>query len=99
VAILKRGELIAAGKVDEILANEDIVEVSAADINKLQAVAAGIKGYNSTVLADNVFKMYFPVGAASLENINRHFFENGVVLTSLQLKKKSLESKFFELTN
>jgi ABC-2 type transport system ATP-binding protein len=99
VAILKKGELVATGKVDEILANEDIVEISAADINKLQQAAAALKGYSSTELSDNIFKLYYPVGTANLENINRYFFEQGVVLNNLQLKKKSLESKFFELTN
>ncbi|MES2851020.1 MAG: ABC transporter ATP-binding protein [Bacteroidota bacterium] len=99
VAILKKGELIAAGNVDEILANEDIVEIGAADINKLQQAADVLKGYSSKQLSDNVVKLYYPVGTANLEQINRYFFEQGVVLNSLQLKKKSLESKFFELTN
>ncbi len=99
VAILKKGELIAAGNVDEILANEDIVEISAADLNKLQQAAAALKGYSSKQLSDNVVKLFYPVGTANMEHINRYFFEQGVVLNSLQLKKKSLESKFFELTN
>lgn len=99
VAILKKGELIAAGNVDEILAHEDIVEISAADINKLQQAAAALTGYSSKQLSDNIMKLFYPVGTANLEHINRYFFEQGVVLNSLQLKKKSLESKFFELTN
>jgi ABC-2 type transport system ATP-binding protein len=99
VAILKKGELIAAGNVDEILANEDIVEISAADINKLQQAAALLKGYSSKQQYDNIIKLYYPVSTANLEQVNRYFFEQGVVLNSLQLKKKSLESKFFELTN
>ena len=32
VAILKKGELVATGDVNEILANEDIVEIGAADM-------------------------------------------------------------------
>lgn len=99
VAILKKGELIAAGSVDEILSNEDIVEISAADLNKLQQAAAALTGYSSKQLSDKVVKLFYPVGTANLENINRYFFEQGIVLNSLQLKKKSLESKFFELTN
>jgi ABC-2 type transport system ATP-binding protein len=99
VAILKKGELIAAGNVDEILANEDIVEISAADMNKLQQAAELLKGYSSKQFSDNMVKLYYPAGTANLEQVNRYFFERGVVLNSLQLKKKSLESKFFELTN
>ena len=35
VAILKRGELITSGNVNEILSNEDMVEVGATDGEKL----------------------------------------------------------------
>ncbi|HYE54115.1 MAG TPA: ABC transporter ATP-binding protein, partial [Chitinophagaceae bacterium] len=36
VAILLRGNVLASGHVDEVLVNEDIVEVSAADLSKLE---------------------------------------------------------------
>lgn len=99
VAILKKGELVATGRVDEILANEDIVEVGAADLNRLQLAAQQLNGYNSMKQSENLLQFYYPVGTANLENINRHFFEHTVTLNHLHLKKKSLESKFFELTN
>jgi ABC-2 type transport system ATP-binding protein len=99
VAILKKGELIAAGHVNEILSNDDIVEVSATDVNKLQQAAASLTGFTNTAVNGNVLQLFYPAGVANLENINRHFFEQGIVLSSLQAKKKSLESKFFELTN
>lgn len=99
VAILKKGELIATGSVDEIMANEDIVEVGATDNSKLQQAAAMLSGYSSMKQVENVLQFFYPIGTANLENINRHFFQQGVTLNHLQLKKKSLESKFFELTN
>ncbi len=99
VAILKKGELLAHGDVNEILANEDIVELGAADLGKLKQVAEQLTGYNSIKVQDDVVQMYFPLGKANLEQINRYCFTNDVVLHSLQLKKKSLEAKFFELTN
>ncbi len=99
VAILKKGELVATGNVNEILANDDIVEIGAADMEKLQLAAAALKGYSSKQIAGNMLQLFYPVGSANLEHINRYFFEHGIVLNSLQLKKKSLESKFFELTN
>lgn len=99
VAILKKGELITTGKVDEILANEDIVEVGAADVSRLQQAAQQLTGYSSVKQADNLVQFYYPVGTANLESINQHFFNQGITLNHLHLKKKSLESKFFELTN
>jgi len=99
VAILKKGNLITSGNVDEILANEDIVEVASADITQLQQVLEQMGGYNSLNAQNGVIQLFYPLGTASLEDINRYCFNNGVVLNKLQVKKKSLEAKFFELTN
>ena len=99
VAILKRGELLTSGPVDEILASEDIVEIAAADMDKLMIIMQNKGGYNTVKVEDNMLKLFYPVGTASLENINRYCFENGVTLSLLVLRKKSLESKFIELTN
>lgn len=99
VAILKKGELIATGPVDEIMANEDIVEVNAADALRLKDAASKLTGYSNMKQTETAWQFFYPVGTADLEKINRYFFEQGVVLNHLQLKKKSLESKFFELTN
>ncbi len=99
VAILKRGQLITSGNVNEILANEDIAELGAADLAKLRSVLNSLGNYNSIKEEDNLVRVYFPAGSVNTEMINRHCFENGVVLNHLVVKKKSLESKFFELTN
>jgi ABC-2 type transport system ATP-binding protein len=98
VAILKKGELLAAGHVDEVLVNEDIIEISASDLAKLEQVITGYGGYSHIKHSDNGLQVFYPVGTAKLEAMNQHCFNNGVVLNHLQLKKKSLESKFFELT-
>ena len=99
VAVLKKGELLATGNVNEILANEDIVEISAPDLNKLRTIITSLNQYKSLKEEGNFLQLFYPIGKANLEEINRHCFNNGVVLTHLQLKKKSLETKFFELTN
>ena len=99
VAILKKGDLVATGDVNEILATEDIVEVGATDVKQLASVISGIQGYNSIKESDKMLQLFYPVGTANIESINKYCFSNGVVLNHLQLKKKSLEAKFFELTN
>jgi len=99
VAVLKKGELLATGNVNEILANEDIVEISAPDLNKLRTIITNLNQYKSLKEEGNFLQLFYPIGKANLEEINKHCFNNGVVLTHLQLKKKSLETKFFELTN
>ena len=99
VAILKQGTLITHGDVNEILVNEDMVEVSAPDLQQLKNVLSQIQGISKVDLADKVARVFFPSGQADLAAINQFCFNNGIVLSHLQLKKKSLESKFFELTN
>ena len=100
VAILKKGKLITAGAVDDVLVNEDIVEVSAYDITNLESVLLQLGGHFSTLKqVGNNFHLFFSMGKANLAEVNQHCFNHGIVLNHLQLKKKSLESKFFELTN
>ncbi len=99
VAILKRGNLMTAGPVDEVLVNEDIVEVGAADLSKLLEALHFLKGYTNIKQIGQVVQLFYPNGTANMEHINRHCFGAGVALNHLQLKKKSLETRFLELTN
>jgi len=98
VAILQRGTLLMHGHVDEILVNEDIVEVSASDNDRLLQVVGSYPGITTVKKQDTFIDVHFPNGIASLENLNRFCFENGIALQHLRLRKKSLEAKFFELT-
>jgi len=98
-AILKTGNIITTGSVEDIMKDEDIVELSAADINALLTV---LQNMGKEVLVDekaNTVQIIFPKGMAKMEEINRHCFNNGVVLTQLVLRKKRLEARFFELTS
>jgi ABC-2 type transport system ATP-binding protein len=99
VAILKTGNVVAAGSVDEVLKNEDIVEISADNIEQLKNIVSKIAGCSSIQQKDNTLQLNFPSGTAQLDKINRYCFDNGITLNLLILKKKSLEAKFFELTN
>lgn len=98
VAILKKGELLTSGDVNEVLVNEDVVELSANNLSQLEQVLQSLNGYKNIKHAGNFLQMLYPLGSAKLDTINQHCFTNGVVLTHLQLKRKSLETKFFELT-
>ncbi len=99
VAILKQGVLVASGHVDEIFVHEDMVEVAAVDDDKLRSIINSIPGIVRSKEEEGKLLLYFPMGQADLEKINQHCFNSGVVLNHLQIKRKSLESKFFELTN
>ncbi len=99
VAILKRGELIVSGKVNEILSKEDMVEVAAENHKKLLEILGAMEQKTRVVDEINVIKIFFPSGKANLAELNSYCFNNGIALNHLTLKKQSLESRFFELTN
>ena len=98
-AILKMGNLITTGHVDEIMMDEDVVELAANDITALSKV---LQHFGKKVVFDektNTVQIIFPKGTAKMEEINQFCFNNGVVLTQLVMRKKRLEARFFELTN
>lgn len=99
VAILKMGELITTGNVNEILSNEDMVEAAASDNEKLMLALQKMDANARVIKEDNCIKIFFPVNTADLAAVNSYCFNNGIVLNHLLLKKKSLEARFFELTN
>jgi ABC-2 type transport system ATP-binding protein len=98
-AILKKGNVVTSGNVEEIMMDEDLVELSSADIQKLATVLQSLA--KEVVIDDktNTVQIVFPKGTARMDEINRHCFNNGIVLTQLVLRKKRLEARFFELTN
>lgn len=99
VAILQKGNLVTSGHVNDVLVNEDIVEMSCADNQQLLMILNGYEKAVSVKQHENRIQLIFKSGAANLEQVNRFCFEKGIVLDHLQLKKKSLESKFIELTS
>lgn len=99
VAILKKGTLLTSGHVNEVLANEDIVELAAANMEALKQCIAAMGGYSELKEEHQRLQVHFPAGTANMEAINGHCFRNGITLQLLLNKRRSLESKFFELTN
>jgi len=99
VAILKFGKLITFGDVNEILVNDDIVEVASSDLERLKNTLINIPNNTNVQITNETVHVNFAAGTANLEAVNKFCFDNGIVLSHLQLKKKSLETKFLELTN
>jgi ABC-2 type transport system ATP-binding protein len=99
VAILKNGKLITVGSVNEILSNEDLVEISSNNIDILNKNLQNYKGATTINKTGNLLQLSFAVGTAKPEEINQYCFNQGITLNHLSIKRKSLETKFFELTN
>ena len=98
VAILKKGELLLNGPVNEVLLSEDQVEVRAADMILLQQVLQKMTGIRKiSGSGDTLYLTCEP--SVTTVAVNEFCIKNGIVLSHLLLKKKSLETKFMELTN
>ena len=98
VAILKYGTLLLHGPVDEVLLSEDLVEVSAADMAALEQVLQAMPGIKKIKQAGNMLHLACDTAITPLM-VNEYCIARGIVLSHLLLKKKSLETKFMELTN
>ena len=99
VAILKNGNLITSGSVNEILSTEDTVEISSNNLDELYSALSNYKNIKGIAKVDSKLQLNFAVSTANTEEINKYCFEQGIVLNLLSIKRKSLETKFFELTN
>jgi ABC-type multidrug transport system ATPase subunit len=98
VAILKKGNLLLNGPVNDVLLNEDVLEVKASDMAKLELAVKELNGINSVKHVNGVLHLALHNGLQP-DVVNQHCASKGIVLSHLLLKKKSLETKFMELTN
>ena len=100
VAILQRGELLMAGDVNEVLKNEDFIELAAdaGTVEGLRGLLTGLPGVKQVKVVDDRLQLIFEKEVMDAGEVNRFCFEKGITLRHLQTRKRSLESKFIELT-
>lgn len=97
VAILKKGKLIAAGRVQELLSSEPLVEIAASDHEKLRT-ALGQCAFVSNVQEHNQKFILGLAAGNTPSDLNKFLFERGLFLNHLVSKQKSLEAEFLERT-
>lgn len=95
-AVLKHGELLASGRVDELLGTDRLFLVSAPDIGRLEEIFSGSEMVKSISRRDDEL-LISCTGSVSASDLNRFAFDNDVILSKLASVKKSLESQFLEL--
>lgn len=98
VAILKKGELLLNGAVNEALHNEGIIEVASDDITRLQQLLTGMQGIKHIRLNNSMLQLSCEASVTPAQ-VNQYCISNSITLSHLVLKNKSLETKFIELTN
>ena len=104
VAIIQKGVLKTVGSVAAVMstAGSDIVakqliEVGAADNAALRNILQQLPGVEIIGDAENELQITCDE-AITAAQINKFCFDKGIVLSKLNLKKKSLETRFLEIT-
>lgn len=96
VAILKSGDLIANGRVGELLSTEDIVFIQSSNQDELLPVLQHAE------MVSKISKMEDELSVTlkkpfSASDLNKFCFEKGFILSKIIVKKQSLEAQFLEL--
>lgn len=96
VAILKKGELLANGPVKELLTEDEIIEVSCSDNDKLGLALMEATLATETSEENGLLILTLKEGVTPAE-INAFAFSNKLVINHMLSRKRSLESQFLEL--
>jgi ABC-type multidrug transport system ATPase subunit len=99
VAILQQGVLIKSGDIHSALSQEEWLEIGSAEMEKLREVLVRLPNVQKMTATGSYFQVYFGDSTPDAGWLNRHCFEQGIVLNFIQTRRKSLESAFIELTN
>lgn len=97
VAILKKGSLLLHGAVSDILRSEDLIELRASDMASLVKTITLMPGITKVQPEQDIVRVFCEQQVLP-EDVNRYCADNGIMLSHLALKRKSLESHFMELT-
>jgi len=96
VAILKKGELLADGPVKELLAEDEIIELSCNNNEELRTKLEN-SGLVKELEIENGLLVLTLNDKITPSEINAFAFEQNLVIHHLLSRKRSLESQFLEL--
>lgn len=104
VAILQKGDLKTVGTVSEVLSgttsntvNTLEIELAAEDIAGLESILKNLPGITHLQTNNGSIQLQCE-DSLSTAAINKFCFEKGIVLSQLNLKRKTLEKRFLEIT-
>ena len=98
VVVIRKGEKLYSGRVDQMNASFGFFELKAADPEKLQALLREHPSLGKIVRKGDFFTAFLDEPMAA-EELNAYLFEHQLVLSQLIKRKESLEEQFLQLTN
>lgn len=97
VVVLRKGEMLYQGSVNDMIANNSFFELKSNDIPKLKMVLQSHPAVDKIVDEEDKILVYVKQDIPSAE-INAYLFEQKIVLEHLVKRRNSLEEQFLELT-
>lgn len=104
VAIIQKGELKTVGTVNDVLSgstgdtvNTLEIELATENIENLESILKGLPGIIHIQSSNGMLNLQCEDTLSTIA-INKHCFEKGIVLSHLNLKRKTLEKRFLEIT-
>jgi len=96
VAVLSKGRKLFDGEVSDVLAVSELLEIASNDMVHLQKVVSLHPDFTSIVRSEDKWLVYFKNQIRPAE-VNEFLFKQGIVLTHLSERKRTLEQHFLEL--
>ncbi|WP_072763081.1 ABC transporter ATP-binding protein [Arenibacter nanhaiticus] len=98
VIILRKGEKLYSGKVEDMLATHGFFELKTADLNALVTLLNNHASFGKINQENGLITAFLKEELDAL-TLNQYLFEKGIVLSHLVKRKESLEEQFLTLTN
>jgi len=98
VLVLRKGEVLYSGSVDNISANQAFFELQSKDNNLLKAAMSRHAAIDKITEENGKLLVYLKESIEAAE-INEYLFGQNITLCHLVKRKNSLEEQFLELTN
>jgi len=96
VAVLSKGRKLFDGEVSDVLAVSELLEIASRDMLQLEKAISLHPDFSSIIRSDDQWLVYFK-GKIQAEEVNEFLYKQGIVLTHLSERKRTLEQHFLEL--
>ncbi|WP_299229428.1 ABC transporter ATP-binding protein [uncultured Psychroserpens sp.] len=98
VVVLRKGEKLYSGRVDEMISSHGFFELQSDQQEKLLRLLEKDNSFGNITVEDKIITAFLnnPMNASTF---NQLMFDNGIVLSHLVKRKESLEEQFLQLTD
>ena len=98
VVVLRKGERLYAGRVDEMISSHGFFELKCDQHDELIKLLEDNPSFGNIKIEENLITAFLNNPLESAE-FNKLLFDNGIVLSHLVKRKESLEEQFLKLTD